>query len=283
MNARQTLHLGAVLIWSLLVVSAPHAMGFNPELWEMTGGPTRNVYTCSACTFEQYLNTPLPGSDWARNASEGNPRLFLPDFGTSVPPTVPAGTALSLDLIPEIEGDEYTLIARVLSASLLGFGAQGPIANAQVARGTTMTFDAGRLIHKVTSPAGVAFALFSISEIHTTQFDHTVAGGLAGMDLPSGWDYSSEVLSSDLVVGTPSGIANVYSVPDYWTWQEIIVVPEPSTGVLLGLSLAMLAGWRDPRRGRLSLHRHVGERPIARPHSDLYGIRANSARSSGWN
>lgn len=243
---RTTLLLIALL---LSAASSAQAQSFNPELWELTGGPTRNVYTCDACTFEQYLGTPLPGSNWARNASEGNPRLFLPDFATNVPPIVSVETPLSLDLIPEIEGDEYTLIARVLSAGFLGSGAQGIIANAQVARGTTMTFSAGHLIHKVTSPAGLEFVLFSISEIHTAQFDHTVPNGLAGMNIPIGWSYGSEVLSSDLVVGTPSGIANVYTVPDYWTWQEIIIVPEPSTGLLFGLGLAVLAGRRGPQKG----------------------------------
>ena len=48
----------------------------------------------------------------------------------------------------------------------------------------------------------------------------------------------------DLVVGTPSGIANVFSVPDYWTWQEIVIVPEPSTGLLVGLGLVVLTGRR---------------------------------------
>ena len=106
--------LGVGLAWALLAPGVSNATSFNPELWELTGGPTRNVYSCTLCTFEQYLAAPLPGPNWERNASEGNPRLFLPDLGTNVPPMAPPGTPLSLDLVPEIEGDDHFLIARVL-------------------------------------------------------------------------------------------------------------------------------------------------------------------------
>ncbi len=217
--------LGVGLAWALLAPGVSNATSFNPELWELTGGPTRNVYSCTLCTFEQYLAAPLPGPNWDRNASEGNPRVFLPDAGTNVPPMAPPGTAMSLDLVPEIEGDDHFLIARVLGATFLGFGAQGIMANVQVARGTTMTFSAGRVIHTLTSTDGVEYVLFSMSEIPMATFDPFVLNGLAGISVPTGWTYSSEVTFEDLVVGTPSGIANVFSVPDYWTWQEIVIVP----------------------------------------------------------
>lgn len=137
--------------------------------------------------------------------------MFLPEFGTNTPPEAPPGVATSLDLLPEIEGDEYQLIAQVLSASFLGFGTQGPIAIAQVARGTTMRWDAGSLIHTVRSPAGTEFVLFSLSEIHTPIFDPFVLNGLAAMSLPPSWAYESEVLAADFTIGTPTGIASVYS------------------------------------------------------------------------
>ena len=233
--------VGIWLAWALLVASTASATSFNAELWELTGGATRNVYTCTLCTFEQYLAAPPPGSNWARNSSAGNPRLFLPNEGTSVPPVPPPGTALSLDLVPEIEGDDHFFIARVLGATFLGVGGQGIMANAQVARGTTMTFSAGSVIHKVASTNGVEYVLFSINEIHTRTWNPSVVNGLAPFSIPVGWNYSSEVVLEDLVVGTPSGVANVFSVPGYWTWQELAVVPEPSTGLLLATGLLGLA------------------------------------------
>ncbi|MFP8875289.1 MAG: PEP-CTERM sorting domain-containing protein [Myxococcota bacterium] len=235
---------GVGLAWALLAAGVSNATSFNPELWEGTGGGTRNVYTCAECTFEQYLATPLPGANWSRNASEGNARLFLPDVGTNVPPIAPPGTPLSLDLVPEIEGDDYVLIAQLLSAVPLGWGLQGVMANALVARGTTMTFFAGRVIHTVASTGGIEYVLFSMSETHATTFDPFTVNGLAEISIPPGWSYSSEVLLTDLVIGTPTGIANVFSVPNYWTWQEIIPVPEPSADPLVGLVLLGIAARR---------------------------------------
>ena len=245
---------GVGLAWALLVAGTSSAQNFSSELWEFTGGNAaeRNVYRCTACTFEQVLAVPLPGDNWDKNVSEGNQRLFFPE-ATNVPPSAPPGTALSLDLVPEIEGDDHFLTARVLSFSFLGVGAQGVMGLGTVARGTTMTYSAGQVLHKVASPGGVEYVMFSMSEIRTTTFDPFVLNGLAGMSVPTGWAYSSEVAAEDLVVGTPSGVATVFSVPDYWNFQEIIVVPEPSTGLLAVAALAVLGGLRQcgPKEPRL--------------------------------
>jgi hypothetical protein len=239
---------GVGLAWALLVAGTSSAMNFNSELWEFTGGNAaeRNVYKCTACTFEQVLAVPLPGPNWDKNVSEGNRRIFFPD-ATNVPPVPPPGTPFSLDLVPEIEGDDHFLIARVLSGSFLGIGAQGVMGLGTVARGTTMTYSAGQVLHKLATPDGTEYVMFSMSEIRTTTFDPFALNGLAGMSVPTGWAYSSEVALEDLVVGTPSGVASVFSVSDYWNWQEIKPVPEPSTGLLIGLGLAVL-GARRPTR-----------------------------------
>jgi hypothetical protein len=257
-------HLKAALLglgWALALLVAPtsKATDFNPELWEFTGLPEnptpRNVYACTLCTFEQFLAVPLPGPNWDRNTSEGNARIFLPDEGTNVPPIPDPGTALSLDLVAEIEGDDHFLIAQVLSGGLLGFGAQGIMASAQVARGTTMRFDPGRVVHFLTSPQQVEYLLFSISEIHTETFDPFVLNGLAEMSIPFGWSYSSEVLSSDLVVTTPDGVARVFSVPDYWTWQEVILAPAPGPGFLSAAALLAALALAPPAAQRRSAFR----------------------------
>ena len=239
---------GVGLTWALLVAGASSAQNFNAELWEFTGGnpAERNVYKCTACTFEQVLAVPLPGDNWDKNVSEGNRRLFFPD-ATNIPPVPPPGTPFSLDLVPEIEGDDHFLIARVISASFLGFGAQGVMGLGTVERGTTLTYSAGQVIHKVARPDGTEYIMFSMSEIRTTTWDPFVLNGLAGISVPTGWAYSSEVLSENLVVGTPTGVATVFSVVGYWNWQELIVVPEPSTGLLLALGLAVLGARRETR------------------------------------
>jgi hypothetical protein len=244
---------GVGLAWALLAAGTSSAQNFNAELWEFTGGNAaeRNVYKCTACTFEQVLAVPLPGDNWDKNVSEGNRRFFFPE-AANVPPVAPPGTPFSLDLVPEIEGDDHFLIARVLSGSLLGFGAQGAMALGRVERGTTMTYSAGQVLHKVASPDGVGYVMFSMSEERTTMFDPFVLNGLAGMSVPAGWAYSSEVAAEHLIVGTPGGVASVFSVSDYWNFQEIIVVPEPSTGLLgyvaLGVTVPLARPSRAPRR-----------------------------------
>ena len=115
--------------------------------------------------------------------SEGNRRLFFP-AATNIAPEVPLGTALSLDLVPEIPGDDHFLIARVLSGTVLGRGDQGVLGLGRVARGTTLIFRAGQILHKVRSPDGVEYVLWSMSEARTAIFDPFVVNGLAKNSVP---------------------------------------------------------------------------------------------------
>ncbi|MEM7413478.1 MAG: hypothetical protein AAF430_24815 [Myxococcota bacterium] len=226
---------------ALLVGGLPgsaSALTLNPELRELTGeNPfARNVYLCN-CTFEQYLAAPLPGPSWEKNSTAINPRYLIADETVSIAPAPPLGTPASLDLVPEIAGDDHEFIARVLSGTVIGFGAQGAFARPQVARNTTLTYDAGSVLHTVTDTSGTEFVLFSMDGASTATYDPTVVGGLGGLDLPAGWSYESEVLASELVVVTPGGVANLFSQGnDIALWQELVPVPEPAT------SLQLLAG-----------------------------------------
>lgn len=253
--------VAVAFVWALLVAGAagaqelPPDQNFNAELWEFTGpggtGAARNVYKCTLCTFQQALDTPLPGVNWDKNISEGNRRLFFPS-STNIAPDVGPEIEISLDLVPEIEGDDHFLIAQVLpTVSFLGFGQQGTMALAMVRRDTTHTFSAGQVVHKVTSGEGTSYVMWSMEEQRVAAFNPFEVNGLAGMSVPNGWSYSSELLSEDFIVTTPGGVATVYSSPGWWNFQEIVPVPEPGTGLLVGLGLAAM-GMRRPRAASTS-------------------------------
>ncbi len=246
--------LVAFLLAPLLAVSWPPgpaaAMTINLELRELTGENlfARNVYLCN-CTLDQYLAVPLPGPNWEKNTTATSTRFLMADETVSIAPAPPAGTPASLDLIPEIPGADHEFIARVLGGTLVGFGAQGVFARPRVARDTTLTYFAGSILHTVTDPSGTEFVLFSMDGAAMATYDPSVLGGLAGLDLPTGWSYASEVLASELVVITPGGVANLFSQGnDIALWQELVVVPEPGTLPLLLVGVAALA-MRGRRRG----------------------------------
>lgn len=238
----------ATLLAAVVLPATAGAMTLNLELRESTGeNPfARNVYACN-CTIEQYVATPFPGPDWEHNSTLANPKFLMADITTNIAPAPPPGTPTTLDLIPEIPGADHEFIARVLEGTVLGFGAQGPFIRPQVQRSTTLTYYAGSILHTVTDPTGTEFVLFSMSGAPMAIHDPTVVGGLAGLSLPAGWSYASEVLVDELVVGTPGGVANLFGQGDVALWQELVVVPEPATATFLLFGLAALS--RCGRRG----------------------------------
>lgn len=205
-------------------------LGFHLEFIETPGpGPLpKNNYLCH-CTPEQFHATPLPGPNWSRNTP--NPpfgRIFLPDVSSNVPPIAPPGTPTSLDLIPEIPGDDFFLIARVLSFTPIATSSTDFVGLGQVARDTTLTYFTGRIIHKLTDPEGVEYVLFSFSEEFLPTWDPFVVDGLAGMFIPPGWILSSEVLTEDLTLVVEDGIAEIVSLSGIATFQRAFVPALPA-------------------------------------------------------
>jgi hypothetical protein len=138
----------------------------------------------------------------------------------------------------------------VLSGSVLGSNTQGFMIRAQVARGTTFTYDAGRVIHTLLSNTGVEYILFSMDAGFTpanpgaaVSWDPFALNGLAGVLLPTGWSYGSQVLTQARTYVVPGGIADIVSlVSGAVTFQQaVLLVPEPAAGALLALGLVVAA------------------------------------------
>ena len=227
------------------------ATSFNLELRELLPAENpaaRHVYICQDCTLAEFNAIPLPGPNWEKNATDTSARLFLPDSGTNTPPVLDPSVPTELDLVPTIPGPDLFLIAKVLGASLLGFDPTvGPLVEAYVARGTTLQWNAGRVIHKAVSTTGDEYVLFSIDDAFSQGFDLDAVGGMAGVPLPVGWTYTSELLSSTFVVDTPTGVASVFATGPTSAWQKI-TVPEPALTALAMAAAGLFAARRRARR-----------------------------------
>ncbi len=238
---------------TVLAASAAPAVDINLELRQRLPAENpaaRLVYICSDCTLAEFAAIPLPGPNWEKNATATSARLFLSDLGTSTPPVLEPSVPTELDLVPTIPGSDLFLAAKVLSASFLGFDpilAVGMV-EAQVARGTTLTWNPGRVIHKSVSPTGDEYVLFSIDEEYSEGFELDAVGGMTGVPLASGWTYTSELLTSPFVIETPTGVASVLAPSSGESaWQKIVVPPAtavptvgwPAGGALIALLVHM--------------------------------------------
>jgi len=230
------------------------AISMNLELRELLlpseNFSPKHVYLCRACTLAEFAAIPLPGPTWEKNATATSARLFLPDSSTNTPPVLDPSVPTELDLVPTIPGPDLFLIAKTLSAALVGvdFVLGLPIAEAQVARGTTLQWDAGRVIHKQVSPTGDEYVLFSIDEAYSQGFDINAVDGMAGVPVAFGWTYTSELLTSTFVVDTPTGIASVLAPgggPSAW---QKIAVPEPALTTLALAAAGLFVARRRARR-----------------------------------
>lgn len=226
------------------------AMSMNLELRELLPGNQKHVYLCRDCTTAEFAAIPLPGPSWENNATATSARLLQPDSGTNTPPVLDPSVPTELDLLPGIPGPDLFLIAKTLSVAFLGVDPISgfPYFEAQVARGTTMQWDVGRVIHKLVSTTGDEYVMFSIDEAYSQGFAIDTVGGMAGVPLLPGWTYTSELLTSPFVVETPTGIASALS-PDaaQSAWQKV-TVPEPALTMLALAAAGLLAARRRARR-----------------------------------
>lgn len=212
----------AVRVMVLLVLATPApAQNLNLELRRPTFENlfSRYVYVCEACSLAQWAQLiPPPGFE------KVPPRIRFFESGSVVLPSPPPGVPASLDLVPDIPGDDHFYVAKLLDAQFVGFHVQvGPMVVAQVQRDTRLLLEPGTVVHQLTDPQGGIFTLFTFDLAATTVWDVGAVGGLAGLPIPPGWSYSSRVLGTDLLI-VSNGLATVFAQGPLASWQRQEVV-----------------------------------------------------------
>ncbi len=189
--------------------AATEYTNFTLKMNQSTGETqfTQLAYQCDACSFAQFeAIVPPPG--WEKSPTQV---MIVPGEMRSVPSF--EGVPDTMDFVPEIPGEEFRLIAKVLDVTVLELGPNGFMALAEVMRDTIFHYPAGSRIHEFTDPDGNSFVLF-VYEVESKDFtnpDFQAADALADYAGPQGWTYSTEILDEELVMEA-NGVATVLTI-----------------------------------------------------------------------
>ena len=165
------------------------------------------AYECNECTFEQFDALTLP-----RGWSKSPKQMILPD-GELLSHLSFEGISSTLDLIPEIPGDEFQLIAKTLELNIVDISFSGIMIGSKVMRNTVLRYPAGRRVHELTDEDGNIYVLFAY-EVKSVDFDRSFfekTDVLSHYLRPKGWSYSSRIINEDLVLKS-KGIVNVLAI-----------------------------------------------------------------------
>ena len=157
-------------------------------------------YECDECTFEQHMAIEPP-TGWTKGPSQ------VGVFSSGQMRSRPSfdGVPDAMDFVAEVPGKEYELIVKNLNAEFVGQAAGGIVVKAHVMRDTLLRFDAGRRVHEVTDPDGDVFVLFAhgVDPKNPAIPDFQDPKVLGDFTPPTGWSYSSRILSGDLLLDCP--------------------------------------------------------------------------------
>lgn len=207
-----SLALLSSILWHCAEAENPPAIeytNFTLKMNQSTGESdiTQLAYQCDECSFAQFEAIPVPDG-WQKSPTQV---LIVPGEMRSVPSF--EGVPDTLDFVPEIPGEEFRLIAKVLDVTVLEFAPNGFMALAEVMRDTIFRYPAGSRIHELTDPDGNSYVLFAY-EVESKEFtepDFQDANALIDYPGPQGWVYTTEIIDEELVMEA-NGIANVLTI-----------------------------------------------------------------------
>ena len=191
------------------VLSEPTGEGFTLKVLKRTGENlfSNLAYECNECTFEQFKDLTLPRG-WRKSPKQ----IILPD-GELLNHLSFEGISGSLDLIPEIPGDEFKLIAKTLAGNIVDISFSGIMVETKVMRNTILRYPAGSRVHELIDEDGNIYVLFAY-EVDSADFDRSFFEKidiLSNYPHPKGWSYLSRILEEDLILNS-KGIANVLAI-----------------------------------------------------------------------
>lgn len=190
-------------------LSEPTREGFTLKVLKRTGENifSNLAYECNECTFEQFDALTLPRG-WRKS-----PKQIILPVGELLSHLSFEGVSSTLDLIPEIPGDEFQLIAKGLEGKIVNVSFSGIMIKSKVMRNTVLRYPAGRRVHELTDKDGNIYVLFAY-EVKSVNFDRTFFEKddvLLNYPRPKGWSYSSRIINEDLILNS-KGIVDVLAI-----------------------------------------------------------------------
>ena len=190
-------------------LSEPTREGFTLKVLKRTGENifSNLAYECNECTFEQFDALTLPRG-WRKS-----PKQIILPFGELLSHLSFEGVSSTLDLIPEIPGDEFQLIAKGLEGKIVNVSFSGIMIKSKVMRNTVLRYPAGRRVHELTDKDGNIYVLFAY-EVKSVNFDRMFFEKddvLLNYPRPKGWSYSSRIIDEDLILNS-KGIVDVLAI-----------------------------------------------------------------------
>ena len=190
-------------------LSEPTREGFTLKVLKRTDENifSNLAYECNECTFEQFDALTLPRG-WRKS-----PKQIILPVGELLSHLSFEGVSSTLDLIPEIPGDEFQLIAKGLEGKIVNISFNGIMIKSKVMRNTVLRYPAGRRVHELTDKDGNIYVLFAY-EVKSVNFDRSFFEKddvLSNYPHPKGWLYSSRIIDEDLILNS-KGVVDVLAI-----------------------------------------------------------------------